>query len=161
MAAVLLRTLDLSVTNEPGSWTAGRFRDVYLNADGTEILLYTRNGGGNRQHYSDESRPGVDCGCTGCIITYKLPTHPEYLRDYDDDFDCTYATVAFRVPENYRTEMAAIATGHDPETVQERFTKLAEALESGQDSPEVVRAKEVGQRIAQAIHSGQSGVVEI
>ena len=38
------------------------------------------------------------CGCPGCIITYRLPKHPLYLRDADDDFDCTYATVYFKFP---------------------------------------------------------------
>jgi len=77
----------------------GRFRDCFVTADGKEIAVYTRNGGGNREHYDNDEEAGPGCGCTGCIITYRLPAHPYYLRDADDDFDCTYATVYFKVPE--------------------------------------------------------------
>lgn len=61
----------------------GRFRDCYLTADG-EIAVYTRNGGGNREDYQS--------------VIDLLALHPCYLRDADDDFDCTYATIYFRVP---------------------------------------------------------------
>lgn len=40
-----------------------------------------------------------ECGCYGCVITYRLPKHPLYLSDEDDDYDCTYATIYFRIPE--------------------------------------------------------------
>lgn len=62
----------------------GRFRDCYLTEAG-EIAVYTRNGGGNREAYQD--------------VIDALARHPCYLRDEDDDFDSTYATIYFRVPE--------------------------------------------------------------
>lgn len=86
-----------------GDPNVGRLRDAWLEKlpDGTlRIAVYTRNGGGNREHYSDDREEGVECGCTGCIITYSLPSHPLYIEDRDDEFDCTYATVYFRVPDN-------------------------------------------------------------
>jgi len=79
----------------------GRFRDAWVErSDGGEVVLavFTRNGGGNRQHHG-EKPAGPGCDCTGCIITHVLPAHPLYLRDADDEYDCTYATVYFRVPE--------------------------------------------------------------
>jgi hypothetical protein len=45
------------------------------------------------------------CACTGCTITYRLPKHPLYLRDEDDEFDYTYATVYFKMPENIDREL--------------------------------------------------------
>lgn len=41
----------------------------------------------------------IDCSCTGCTQCFRLPAHPLYLFDRDDDFDCTYATTYFRLPE--------------------------------------------------------------
>ena len=54
----------------------------------------------------------AECGCTGCIAQYRLPTHPLYIRDQDDDFDCTYATFYFRVPPEHLEELAPLAGEH-------------------------------------------------
>lgn len=82
--------------------SVGRFRDCFIADE--EIAVYTRNGGGNREcwnEYEDEGeRPCMNC--TGCIIEHVLPKHPRYLRDRDDDFDSTYATVYFSIPDEYR-----------------------------------------------------------
>jgi hypothetical protein len=92
--AALLMTL----LNE-GELNIGRFRDAWLEPDRNgkpEIMIYTRNGGGNRQHDHDE--PGVgEEHCTGCVME-KIVHHPQYLRDEDDGFDCTYARIWFRMP---------------------------------------------------------------
>jgi len=58
-----------------------RFRDCYINDD--EICIYTRTGGGNREYYPNE----------------VLTSHPNYIRDEDDDYDCTYATYYFSLPQ--------------------------------------------------------------
>jgi len=116
----------------------GRFRDAYLNEDGTKIVVYTRNGGGNREHYDDECEAGENCNCTGCIITYQLPKHPNYICDYDDDFDCTYAYVEFSVPEKYKEMAKGLATGEKPKTIQEKFCKSMSELENM--TPEEIKA---------------------
>lgn len=126
MAPLLLKVL--GINQDDGRWPAGRFRDIYLNEDGTRILLYTRNGGGNRDCFEEGDD---DCRCTGCVITRILPQHPHYVRDYDDDFDCTYATIEFRVPPEYEAEMRALATGKSPPSVGEKFQALVEVLEKG------------------------------
>ncbi len=87
----------------------GRFRDVFISNG--EIAVYTRNGGGNREHWNDEKEEGEDCDCTGCTITYYLPKHPLYLRDEDDDFDYTYATIYFKIPDQYRDFLAILDKG--------------------------------------------------
>jgi len=75
-------------------WPTGRFRDIWVEPDGKTICLYTRNGGGNRewmQHVFD-----------------ILRQHPYYQSDEDDDFDETYASIYFRVPDEY-AKFAAVA----------------------------------------------------
>ena len=70
-----------------------RFRDAHL-ADG-EIAIYTRLGGGNRECWCEDGAPHE---CYQPAIQ-ALQSHPLYLRDQDDAFDCTYATFYFRCPE--------------------------------------------------------------
>jgi len=61
----------------------GRFRTVYME-DGF-IVVHTRNGGSNREDYED--------------VFDEMSTHPWYSHDADDDFDCTYANIYFKIPE--------------------------------------------------------------
>lgn len=112
----------INVDQEGGPWHSGRFRDIYPNDDGTQVILYTRNGGGNREHWNDDKEPGEDCNCTGCTITYHLPKHPLYLEDNDDDFDSTYAYIHFSVPKEYADIVKGMATGEPPKTIHEKFT---------------------------------------
>lgn len=121
---ILLKILDIDQPN--GKWKSGRFRGIYLNEDGTEIILYTRNGGGNREHWGfshADEKEGEECSCAGCVITYHLPKHPNYLRDYDDDFDSTYAYIVFSVPEEFQEFTKSLATGKKPEIISEKFQK--------------------------------------
>ena len=62
----------------------GRFRNVYME-DGM-IVVHTRNGGGNRESYED--------------VFDEMSEHPWYSHDEDDDFDCTYANIYFKLPED-------------------------------------------------------------
>lgn len=127
IAPVLLAMLDI---DQGGAWVSGRFRDAFLSPDGTEIHLYTRNGGGNREHWDDEAEEGEGCRCTGCVAAYHLPKHPNYISDEDDDFDNTYATFVFSVPEEYREITAAFATGEMEPSVGEKFQKFIENMEA-------------------------------
>ena len=123
---------------ELNKYEIGRFRDISLNEDGAEIVMLTRNGGGNREHYSyynDEenikNREGCDCKCSecaeerekefiekdkkdcrcsGCVMEKYIKLHPNYLGDDDDDFDCTYAYVRYSVPEQYKDEVKAMVS---------------------------------------------------
>lgn len=62
-----------------------RFRDCWFRDDDDEmiIIIFTRTGGGNREAYPNK----------------KLTSHPCYIRDYDDDWDTTYAYYEFVIPE--------------------------------------------------------------
>ena len=94
-----------------------RFRDCYVE-DG-KIAIYTRTGGNNR-----------NCGY-GEEELYK---DPNYVSSYDDDFDPTYATYLFTVPEKWKADFDLIMDGKIPEVsedyyqyVSEFYPKLAEA----------------------------------
>lgn len=96
-------------------WMSGRFRDIYINEDGSEIILYTRNGGGNRYQYF--------------YIFEILKKHPNYLRDWDDDFDSTYAYIAFSIPDDFRMLISTMTTGEKPMTIGEKFNNTIEEME--------------------------------
>lgn len=68
----------------------GRFRDAYITSDGV-LAVFTRCGGGNHQDYHE--------------VYAKLATHPNYLRYEYDDFDSTYSTFYFSVPDEYKTQV--------------------------------------------------------
>lgn len=107
-----------------------RFRDVWVDRDLTEVTVYTRTGGGNREGYKNEN--AVLCG------------HPLYLRDSDDDFDSTFANFTFRLPEEEKakllSEIDEAAKGDAEkkdhvlavisETPREKFDKAMEALKA-------------------------------
>ena len=71
--------------------TIPRFRDVWVNDDMTEVTVHTRTGGGNREDYQEQND--------------ALAAHPLYLRDADDDFDCTFADFTFRLPAEEKAKM--------------------------------------------------------
>jgi hypothetical protein len=83
--------------------------------------------------------PGSDeCACPGCTITYRLPELEGYIRDEDDDFDSTYATIYFRPPEEYREVLAgAIREG----TPSEDWAQFIAALEDPPDEPKTDNEK--------------------
>ena len=96
-APLLLRMLGLDINEQSSKGL--RYRDVYVSADGSRIILFTRNGGGNREHDDRGSPPGEDCTCRGCWITYTAPKLPYYTLDRDDEHDSTYAYVEFTVSQ--------------------------------------------------------------
>lgn len=134
----------LGIDQPDGEFDSGRFRDIYLNGDGTRIILYTRNGGGNRDEYQ-------------YVLDNFSENHPNYIKDYDDDFDCTYAYVEFSVPDGYKEELKDLATGVEPKKVGEAFQELFKDMESGKDTEAVQRSKKVAEKIIGAINSSQNG----
>lgn len=66
----------------------GRIRDCFLvQVDGDpRIAVFTRCGGGNRDDYQS--------------VFDWAREQETYIRDYDDDYDCTYATFEFSVPDS-------------------------------------------------------------
>ena len=72
-----------------------RFRDCFVTEE-NNIAIYTRVGGGNRNcGYGEE----------------ELYEDENFLTTYDDDFDSTYATYEFKVPEKWKADFDKILCG--------------------------------------------------
>ena len=91
----------------------GRFRNVYME-DGY-IIVHTRCGGGNREDYED--------------VFDEMSTHPWYSHDADDDFDCTYANIYFKVPDNQK-DFLAIQNFNEGKNPNEQWKELFEMFDS-------------------------------
>lgn len=113
LADVLLKMLNLTKED------CGRYRDCYLDIKGEKIIIYTRNGGGNREDYED--------------VFDVLSKHPNYICDYDDDFDCTYASIEFSVPDKFIVlTKEFVRLGVDTTTGSEKFKKFLDVLDKGE-----------------------------
>lgn len=66
------------------------------------ISVYTRVGGGNRNNYVDEIK--------------ELQSHPNYIKDYNDSFDSTFATFLFSVPKEFESDYDLVVAGRLRET---------------------------------------------
>ncbi len=95
-----------------------RFRDCFVTEDGN-IAIYTRVGGGNRNcGYGEES-------------LYK---DKNFIKTYDDNYDSTYGTYEFSVPEEWKQDFEKIMAGKISEVsdkyverVKQIFPMLAES----------------------------------
>lgn len=113
LADDLLKMLNLTKED------CGRYRDCYLDEKGEKIIVYTRNGGGNREYYEE--------------VFDKLSSHTNYLCDYDDEFDCTYASIEFSVPDKFiELTKEFVKKGADTTTGSEKFKKLLDVLDKGE-----------------------------
>ncbi|SRR5713101_3719560 len=131
----------LAMINLTGA-DVGRYRDYYLNELGTEICVYTRNGGGNREGYMPD-----------------FSGHPYFLRDADDDFDCTYATLYFAVPPEFAGVCKQLADQSDTRTGAQKFEQLMSDLDAGKDNASVSRALGVGKKIIDPISGHKTGPI--
>lgn len=86
-----------------------RFRDCFVTED-NHIAIYTRVGGGNR-----------GCG----FGEEELYKDPNFITTYDDEFDSTYATYEFSVPEKWKPDFELIMSEKFNEVTDEyvRFLK--------------------------------------
>ena len=101
----------------------GRYRDAWAEKDGDDITLviFTRNGGGNRQ--SEDLQGDIEA----------MQQSPYYIRDEDCNYDCTYAAFYFRCPEPQKEYMGRFAV--EPVDTSEMFAdnmrSFIEALSHG------------------------------
>ena len=140
LAPALLKILNIEPGNIP------RYRDAYLGDEGKSIIIYTRTGGGNRDFYDSEE------SCRICYPEYfkntdedptgpwnsDMQSHPQYMQDYDDDFDSTYAYFEFKVPEEWAAELEALAKQAPGSTTSpsEKWQALLSSLQQPQlESP--------------------------
>ena len=81
-----------------------RFRDCFVTEEGN-IAIYTRVGGGNRNcGYNEE----------------KLYEDENFIRTYDDEYDTTYGTYEFKVPDKWKADFDLILSG-DMSKVSENY----------------------------------------
>ena len=88
-----------------------RFRDCFVTEE-NNIAIYTRVGGGNR-----------NCGY-GEEELYK---DENFLRTYDDNYDNTYATYEFKVPDKWKADFDLIINGKANE-VSEEYIKYVKGF---------------------------------
>lgn len=96
-----------------------RYRDGYLSKDFTKVILYTRIGGGNRPDYSD--------------VIKELRSNKNYIKDYDDEFDSTFASFEFKIPEDNLPKVAAFFTNTDTRTGAEKSKESMDWMERDPD----------------------------
>jgi len=143
-APLLTAILDLGSKK----WPIGRFRDAFVEKteDGDwRIVLYTRNGGGNRECWTDDCKHDRESGCLE-FVNENLTQHPNYIRDYDDDFDCTYAYFVFSVPAGFEGITANLESQDKP---GKKWEKMLAALENKNENT-VQEPLPQGEGIAQA-----------
>lgn len=93
------------------------------------ICVFTRMGGGNRECWNEDGNDEdytADDGTCICPAheAEKLESHPLFLERFDDDFDCTYSTFVFRVPENFKEDFVAVVEGRPNEVSKEYQDQL-------------------------------------
>ena len=86
-----------------------RFRDCFVE-DG-KIAIFTRVGGNNR-----------NCGF-GEDELYK---DPNFVTTYDDDFDNTYGTYLFNVPDKWKEDFDRIMNGKMDEVSDDYYNHVCE-----------------------------------
>jgi hypothetical protein len=86
IAPMLLQIINLPLENIP------RYRDCYLTED--SVVVYTRTGGGNRAAFDGSNA--------------MLQNHPLYIKDEDDNMDCTYAHFYFSFPPEYEKQLTEL-----------------------------------------------------
>jgi len=171
----LLAAMNMSYHGEKwgieGEYYPGRFRNIFLtrNDKGEDVvILYTRNGGGNRECWDLEGcpegggEPAVHNERCMVYVNWNLTQHPLYIRDYDDDFDSTYAYFEFRVPvvlEEMRDQLVE-AQGGEPKSVSEAFKEFASEMREGKhgDHPGVIAVTEGLKRL---LEGKSGGVMEV
>lgn len=109
--AAVLRMLGLTFED------TGRFRDAWVEKgeNGPVIAIYTRNGGGNRNDYEE--------------VIAAMQAHENYLRDADDEFDSTYATFYFTVPDEWCDSLAQVAI--EPVDMSAKWRSAIDAMGGG------------------------------
>lgn len=126
-----------------------RFRDASFGKDGDAHVFHIlcRTGGGNREDYPNT----------------VLTSHPLYLRDHDDEYDCTYAHYYFRIPESVLAELKDQGLSLDDvavtETLRDKTEAAIEAIKTAPVSPLGERGAAVRDAMLKAV-GGESSALE-
>lgn len=127
IAPALLRVLGFSHADIP------RFRDCFLH--GSCIVVHTRTGGGNRLWYESEEKcrkeypeEFLSGEAPAGPWNSDLRKHVCYLKDEDDDFDCTYANFYFSFPKEHEETLTFLALDHQGTPPAERWQALIKSM---------------------------------
>lgn len=122
-AAIALQMLDIAPAAVP------RIRDAYFTwADDAEtdpvIVIHTRTGGGNREHYDAPNDENLDGPWNS-----DLRELDGYRSDRDCEHDSTYADFVFDVPATERDEVIRfLKEVGKPLTAAQKFEAAMDAL---------------------------------
>lgn len=119
-----------------------RFRDIELIEDGTKIRVMTRLGGGNREDYEDAWNK---------IRNYEL-----YIKDYDDDFDCTYAYIEYSIPDRFKETAKKMFKG-EPVSFSDKFNKELEDM-SKEGTEAYKKAEKIAEKFINAIDNDDGNI---
>lgn len=120
-----------------------RYRDVFLMNEGRNVIVYTRIGGPNREHYLKEIK--------------DILSHPQYKDNCDDEFDNTYAYFKFNILDNY-TVTAKSMFKEEPLPVSKMFERHIERTKDT-SSEEYKKDMEIAAQMMKAIESQPNGGV--
>lgn len=115
------------------------------------IVVHTRNGGGNRECWTEHDE---DDPCTGCIQTDIIPALPTYIRDQDDEGDYTCVNNYFR-PVDPGAARALLAADEQRRRLH-LAVALRDAIASGDQPPWAVLSQRRGDSLPPALMSALS-----
>jgi hypothetical protein len=142
LAPVLMKMLGAAPGDVP------RLRDCYF--DGEHIVIYTRTGGGNRDCY--DSRETTDSEDYDGPFNDDVRALPGFVRDEDDDYDSTYASFYFEVPQQFHMLLDKLKSMAQKQTQAERWEAALDHIKNASpDDPVVQRMTEAFKPVFEAI----------
>lgn len=121
-----------------------RFRDVELINSGNIIRVFTRLGGNNRHSYKDTWN--------------KIKRNEYYLKDYDDNFDNTYAYIEFSIPDKYK-DTAKNMFKNEPMSFEDKFKKELKDM-NNPNSEASKKAEKIAEKLINGINNNHN-IIEI
>jgi hypothetical protein len=92
-------------------------------------------------------------------VHWLIRNHPLFAEEHDDEFDRTYAWIAFRVPDESLEITRQLATGKEPPGMKELTDNAIRAMQAL--TPEQIRSDPRFKPLAEAIESIASGKTRI
>ena len=124
------------------------FRDGQVKTSGTDIEKILppmrRLGGGNRTEYER--------------VFEIMKRHPNYICDYDDEYDNTYAYIEFSVPDKYKSTAQHMKPDKEPLTVWEQFQDHMKKSRENPNGPEAQKDALIAEQIMKAMENPNPGI---
>jgi len=96
--------------------------------DSKTISIYTRTGGGNRSDYYEQIN--------------EIRAIPGFIKDYDDDFDSTFMTFLFAVPDEFKSDFDLITNGKIKEISENYKSRLYKVFPKLKDTFDKIFSEE-------------------